>query len=61
MSAERWQQAVDEHEEIIKALEQKDGELLGSILKRHLENKFETVRQWLRQHVGEDSNKISES
>jgi len=46
MSSERWQQAVDEHEEIIKALEKQDGHLLGSILKRHLMNKFETVRHW---------------
>jgi len=47
MSTERWQQAVSEHEEIIAALETKDGLLLGSILKRHLTNKFETVRHWL--------------
>ena len=47
MSSERWQQAVDEHEEIVDALETKDGQLLGSILKRHLMNKFETVRHWL--------------
>lgn len=50
MSQERWQQAVDEHEQIIDALEQRKGELLGSILKRHLENKFITVRQWILEH-----------
>ena len=48
MSKERWQQAVNEHEQIMEALEQRDGERLGAILKRHLENKFATVRQWLQ-------------
>ena len=47
MSSERWQQAVDEHEEIIAALDARDGQILGAILKRHLANKFATVRQWL--------------
>jgi len=47
MSTKRWQQAVSEHEEIIQALDKRDGQLLGAILKRHLENKFATVRQWL--------------
>ncbi len=56
MSSERWQQAVDEHEEIINALEAKDGQQLGSILKRHLMNKFETVRQWLDEQNDADSN-----
>jgi len=56
MSTERWQQAVDEHEEIIDALEKRDGPRLGSILKRHLNNKFSTVRQW----VIENSNNNDE-
>ena len=47
MSSERWQQAVAEHEEIIMALDVRDGQRLGAILKRHLANKFATVRQWL--------------
>ncbi len=51
MSTERWQQAVDEHDEMIVALDKRDGQLLGTILKRHLENKFATVRQWLEQQV----------
>jgi len=49
MSTERWQQAVEEHEEIVVALNKRDGQLLGAILKRHLENKFITVRQWLKE------------
>lgn len=49
MNTERWQQAVQEHENIIMALEIKDGQLLGNILKQHLMNKFETIRQWLNE------------
>jgi len=47
MTPTRWQQAVDEHEEILVALDNRDGQALGSILKRHLENKFNTVRRWM--------------
>lgn len=62
MSAERWQQAVEEHEEIIAALKQRDGQLLGSILKRHLNNKFATVKQWvLEQQNSEDTNLSNDS
>lgn len=52
MSKDRWQQAVNEHEEIMEALEQRDGDRLGAILKRHLENKFATVQQWLQEQSG---------
>ena len=44
MSAERWARAVTEHEEIIAALEARDGPRLSRILKDHLANKFETVQ-----------------
>jgi len=47
MTPERWQQAVNEHEEILDALDNKDGQALGAILKRHLQNKFDTVRNWM--------------
>lgn len=47
MSRKRWDQAVAEHEEIIAALEARDGAQLADILKRHLQNKFETVSQQL--------------
>lgn len=47
MSPARWQQAVDEHEEMLVALTNRDGAELGSILKRHLNNKMDTVRQWV--------------
>ena len=49
MSPERWAQAVSEHEEIMAALEARDGVRLAEILKRHLANKFETVKDALDQ------------
>lgn len=47
MTAERWQRAVEEHEEIMRALEARDGPRLAAILRAHLENKRATVRDWL--------------
>ena len=47
MTEERWKRATEEHEEIMKCLEQRDGQGLSRILKAHLENKLETVRNWL--------------
>lgn len=44
ISKSRWAQAVSEHEEIISALSARDGAALSEILKRHLANKFETVK-----------------
>lgn len=52
MSCERWQQAVNEHELMMSALEARDPLALGAILKRHIENKFATVRQWLEDQPG---------
>ena len=60
MSTERWQQAVDEHEEIIVALDARDGKTLGTILKRHLENKFATVRQWLEDQAVSDTDSVNQ-
>lgn len=48
MTRERWDKAVAEHEEILAALEARDGRELGIILKQHLRNKLETVSEWLR-------------
>lgn len=47
LSTERWAQAVKEHEAILGALEQRDGELLGALLKQHLANKASSVQGWL--------------
>ena len=37
-----------EHEEILEALSDRDGPRLASILKRHLENTCETVKEVIR-------------
>lgn len=47
MTQRRWKAAVNEHERILSALEKRDGKKLGTILKQHLDNKFDTVRQWI--------------
>ncbi len=45
MSKPRWDQAVVEHEAILAALEQRDGAALGRVLKTHLQNKCDTVKE----------------
>ena len=47
MSPRRWAQTVEEHEEILETLGARDGRRLGKILKKHLTNKFETVKDAL--------------
>lgn len=50
MSDARWEKSLEEHEEILHALEKRDAQALAQILKDHLANKFETVREWLSKH-----------
>ncbi len=45
MSKPRWDQAVAEHEAILAALERRDGAELGLVLKMHLQNKCDTVKE----------------
>ncbi len=45
MSKSRWSNAVDEHERILKALEDRDGQELARLLKQHIANKRKTVRE----------------
>ncbi len=47
MESARWAQAVAEHEEMLAALDARDGGRLAEILKRHLRNKCETVKESL--------------
>ena len=44
IDAARWAQATAEHEEMLEALDTRDGGRLAEILKRHLRNKCETVK-----------------
>lgn len=41
---ERWEAAVNEHEEMISALKRRDGEALAEVLGRHMVLAFERVR-----------------
>ena len=43
LSESRWRQAVAEHEEMMAALDARNSEKLGQIMKRHLSNKFDTL------------------
>lgn len=47
MSPTRWARAVEEHEAIVQALTSRKGKQLAKILKEHLANKLETVRDAL--------------
>ena len=47
MSPARWAAAVAEHERILEALSARDGKRLAVILKEHLANKLETVKDAL--------------
>ena len=53
MSPERWQKAVEEHEQMLDALARRDGAALAAVLKRHLNNKCETVKEHLRRAESE--------
>ena len=54
-SYERWDQAMAEHEEILEALSGRDGPRLARILKTHLENTCESVKEVIRASKAEDS------
>jgi DNA-binding GntR family transcriptional regulator len=47
MTDARWRQATEEHEAILAALRGRDGPALAAVLKTHLANKFDSVRDWL--------------
>lgn len=53
MSATRWDRAMAEHEEILAALEARDGAALADVLRRHLDNKLQTVVAAIRAGTGD--------
>lgn len=55
MTQTRWDKAMQEHEEILKALEERDGARLSAVLRQHLENKRETVKQAIRAGTGDSA------
>lgn len=46
-SAARWREAIEDHAKIISALERRDGKALAAVLRQHLVNKAETMREVL--------------
>jgi DNA-binding GntR family transcriptional regulator len=45
LARDRWDQAVEEHRDILKALEERDSERLGDLMEGHLLNMAARVRQ----------------
>jgi DNA-binding GntR family transcriptional regulator len=48
-SPERWSQAIDDHEQIIRALRARDGVRLGQILREHLQHKVGMIKEALEE------------
>jgi DNA-binding GntR family transcriptional regulator len=44
-SGRRWEAAMNEHEQIIQALEQRSGERLATLLESHLHNKYQALAE----------------
>jgi len=55
ISIRHWDQTMAEHEEIVAALQARDGERLGQVLKAHLAHKLETLRAVLAEKEEETS------
>lgn len=47
MDSDRWRQAIDEHEQILDALEHRDGARLSQLLKDHLQHKYDVLKSVL--------------
>jgi DNA-binding GntR family transcriptional regulator len=52
LSRERWDHAVDEHQQILDALTRRDAALLPALLRSHLSNKMAVVMEALAQQAG---------
>jgi len=53
ISTARWDQAMKEHDEILAALTARDAERLGRVLKAHLRQKLETLRDVIERETEE--------
>ncbi|MCU0816196.1 MAG: GntR family transcriptional regulator [Cypionkella sp.] len=49
MSDARWKRATEEHVLILDHLRNRDGKALSEVLRIHVQNKLDTVRDWLKQ------------
>jgi DNA-binding GntR family transcriptional regulator len=52
---DRWAQAVREHEEMLEALNARNGKELGDIMLRHIRHKSQAVIDWLARQEAESS------
>ncbi len=59
MSETRWAQAVAEHEAMLEALNERDGPRLAAILKAHLQNKCDTVKESLKMQAPNQQKKAA--
>lgn len=55
MSDVRWQRATEEHVLILKHLRNRDGKALADVLRVHVQNKLDTVCDWIAQR-GKDNS-----
>ena len=51
VSADRWNQAMAEHEEIAEALAERDAPRLSEVLRRHLTNKLAALRERMEEGI----------
>ncbi|MCH9807066.1 MAG: GntR family transcriptional regulator [Alphaproteobacteria bacterium] len=51
LSNERWAEAIEEHEQILKAIEARDGKLTSRLLRNHLTNKLEALKKAFLEQV----------
>ncbi|HBT41103.1 MAG TPA: hypothetical protein DEB21_03450 [Rhodospirillaceae bacterium] len=55
ITSQRWKQAMAEHEDMLAALEARDGKRLALVLRDHLQNKCEAVKEAIRREGNTDA------
>lgn len=56
LAAARWDQAIREHEEMLEALDARDGKRLAEVLRRHLDNKLAAAETATAPERGDRAN-----
>jgi DNA-binding GntR family transcriptional regulator len=56
LSKPRWNEAMDEHEQMLAALSARDSERLKQLLALHLDNKAQVIQEWLAASEGAPKN-----
>jgi DNA-binding GntR family transcriptional regulator len=56
LSKPRWNEAMEEHEQILDALIRRDSERLKALLTTHLTNKFRVIQAWLAANESDVKN-----